>query len=484
MKRVVVLFPGVGYHTDKPLLYYARKIAMANCYEIREVAYEDLPENIRGNQEKMTEAFQKAFAQVKEQLQNVDWNNYEDILFVSKSIGTAIAASYEKEIQSTVRHIYLTPVPQSFDVMREKSGAVFHGLADPWCANEICEEKCKEKNLTLYPFERANHSLETGIATVDIGYLQQVTEYMERVMTIPVKVSSHPLSNPKADANAQKLYDYLCKQFGHSMLTAQQESVWMSSSEYEMDILQDATGTLPAIRGLDFMNEDFDGVVERSKIWDEKGGIVTICWHAGINGKGYSESLSDDPDFDKLLCEDTKEYQAMTENWDRAATALVQLRDAGIPILWRPFHEFDGGWFWWGKKGGDNFIKLWRLMYERYTEKFNLTNLIWVLGYADDVKEGWYPGDEYCDIVGSDTYNNSTHLTAWKKLAAMHTGKPLAFHECGIVPTVEKFESDGILWSWFMPWHTDFLQKNDMKQLANIYHSEKIVTLDQLEWRK
>ena len=113
-----------------------------------------------------------------------------------------------------------------------------------------------------------------------------------------------------ANEVTKEVYQYLCDSFGEVMLSCQQESTWMGSPDYEMDIIEKATGKLPAMRGLDFMNGDFDGVVERSKQWWEKGGLVTICWHTGINGKGYQESKDDIPDFDKLLDESTPEHAA------------------------------------------------------------------------------------------------------------------------------------------------------------------------------
>ena len=168
-----------------------------------------------------------------------------------------------------------------------------------------------------------------------------------------------------------------------------------------------------------------------------------------------------------------------TASGSGGAKALTELKDAGIPVLWRPFHEFDGQWFWWGKGGKDNFIKLWQLMHDKFTNEYGLNNLIWVLGYSGEVKDGWYPGDEYVDIAGSDTYDNSTNKKAWKKLEKI-TSKPLAFHECGNVPAVEKFEKDGDLWSWFMIWHTDYIIKNNADNLKEVYNSEKVITLDEL----
>ena len=292
--------------------------------------------------------------------------------------------------------------------------------------------------------------------------------------------AEHKLSNPNATVEAVKTYEYLCENFGKAIISCQQESTWMGSPVYEMKYIEEVTGKLPAMRGLDFMNNDFDGVVSRAKAWHEKGGIVTICWHTGVNGSGYQESLDDDPDFDKLLTKGTEEYNAMMSSWDRAADALAQLREAGVTVLWRPFHEFDGKWFWWGKGGSENFIKLWRLMYDYFPVEKGLDNLIWVLGYSGEVKDGWYPGDDYCDIIGSDTYDNNTNSKAWKKLEAMNTGKPLAFHECGNVPSVGEFENDGTMWSWFMIWHTDYIKNNPQDNLKEVYNSEKVITLDEL----
>ena len=277
----------------------------------------------------------------------------------------------------------------------------------------------------------------------------------------------------------EKIFAYIEENFGKNIISCQQESTWMSSPDYEINYIEEMTGKVPAMRGLDFMNNDFDGCVQRAKEWDRKGGLVTICWHTGVKSSGYQESLDDKPDFDKLLTEGTDEYNELMESWDKAAKALQELRDSGVPVFWRPFHEFDGKWFWWGKGGGDNFIKLWKLMHDIFTNEYGLDNLIWVLGYSGDVRDGWYPGDEYVDIIGSDTYNNTTNKKAWGKLLKI-TNKPMAFHECGNVPSVEQFESDGAMWSWFMIWHTDYIMKNDVENLKAVYNSDKVITLDEL----
>ena len=306
-----------------------------------------------------------------------------------------------------------------------------------------------------------------------------VTEQPQEAEQLGEENEGNSAGNVTAHEKKEKIYSYICDSFGKTMLSCQQESTWMGSPDYEINYIEETTGKLPAMRGLDFMNNDFDGVVQRSKEWDSRGGIVTICWHTGVKSSGYQESLDDDPDFDRLLTEGTDEYNELMESWDKAAKALQDLKESGVPVLWRPFHEFDGQWFWWGKGGKDNFIKLWQMMHDKFTNEYELDNLIWVLGYSGEVKDGWYPGDGYVDVIGSDTYDNSTNIKAWKKLVSI-SDKPMAFHECGNIPSVEKFENDGDIWSWFMIWHTDFITGNNKKNLTEVYNSDKVITLDEL----
>lgn len=290
-----------------------------------------------------------------------------------------------------------------------------------------------------------------------------------------------PLSNPNANENAKRLYSYLKDCYGEKIITSQQESVWRGYTEMEIDFIEEHTGKLPAMRGLDFIDDAYLPVVKRAKQWHDMGVIVTICWHTGINGKGYRESQEDIPDFEKLFTDGSEEQNAMLAVWDKAADALRRLQEQGVPVLWRPFHEFDGGWFWWGKGGPEAFIRLWRMMYDRFTNKFGLNNLIWALGYSGQVKEGWYVGDEYCDIVGSDAYDGSTNRIGWERLMKITGGKKiLAFHECGNLPEIESFDRDGCLWSWFMIWHTKYLTENNKDVLKEVYNSDIAITLDKL----
>ena len=164
----------------------------------------------------------------------------------------------------------------------------------------------------------------------------------------------------------------------------------MGSEDYEFDIIKNASGKYPALRGLDYMGDDFAGCNRRAKKWYDKGGIVTICWHCGSDFRGsHTEAMNSDLNWNAALTEGTAEYNTLIAGMDKGAKALKELQEAGIPVVWRPFHEFDGKWFWWGKGGAENFKKLWRIMYDRYTNYWGLDNLIWSLGYCGDVNAGW-----------------------------------------------------------------------------------------------
>lgn len=297
------------------------------------------------------------------------------------------------------------------------------------------------------------------------------------------------LSNENAIENAKIVYDYLQEVYGDVCLTGQMESTWMGTPDYELNYIERETGKLPAIRGLDFMHNDFAGVTKRAQEWWEKGGIPTICWHTGSDfASGYDESKAHNLNWDEAFVPGTETYNELLADMDRAVPYLQQLEDAGVPILWRPFHELDGGWFWWSKGGAENFVKLWQLMYSRYTDFWGLDNLIWVFGYSGNGGNmaAWYPGDSYVDLLGADSYNPGANVNLFEECDALAPeGMPLVFHECGTIPTEAQMEA-GAPWSFFMVWHTDYItnEKNNKKSSLNeIYNSEYFITLDELPFK-
>lgn len=159
---------------------------MNKDYEVIKVGYHDLPKNIKGDEEKKLKAFEMALSQVEEQLSDIKWKDYSDILFIGKSIGTAVAAAFGKKnldgFGGNIRYIYLTPLEQTFAVAEPNSGIVFTGTSDPWVVPEKIVSESQRLDLPCYRYEDANHSLETGNVERDIAILSEVMAKVDEVI--------------------------------------------------------------------------------------------------------------------------------------------------------------------------------------------------------------------------------------------------------------------------------------------------------------
>lgn len=294
------------------------------------------------------------------------------------------------------------------------------------------------------------------------------------------------LTNPNATDAAKAVYNFICDMSGKYIISGQQEGTNAGGTEFN-DIFA-AAGKTAVLKGLDFINGDYEGVTRRAKLWWESGGLVSICWHMGTppNGDAGYDSSKGNFNLTAALTEGTDENKALMAEFDKAVPYLKELQDAGVPVLWRPFHEFDGGWFWWGKSGSEAFIELWRLMYDYYTNEQGLNNLIWVCGFSASIAQhtDWYPGHEYVDIVGADIYaktdGSQSGLYTYCANVAGDSGKPICLHENGIIPNPDKLKEDGVHWSWFMTWHSEWLEGNGDDYIKQVYNHEYVIAMDRM----
>ena len=182
MSKLAVIFPGIGYTADKPLLHYSRRIAVKLGYETRVMNYSGFPKKIQGDRARMEQSFQIALEQSEEMLSEVDFSSYEDILFIGKSIGTIAAAKIASDspVKDRIRLVLYTPLEDTFSFDFGKAIA-FTGDDDPWVGRDksrifsICEERgipC-----TLIPY--ANHSLETEDPFMDLKMLYRIMKQTE-----------------------------------------------------------------------------------------------------------------------------------------------------------------------------------------------------------------------------------------------------------------------------------------------------------------
>lgn len=286
--------------------------------------------------------------------------------------------------------------------------------------------------------------------------------------------------SPNASPEARALLNYIRSIYGHRTLSGQMWSPWGID---EIATVFGYTGKYPALRGQDLIHErDNNREIQLAIEWWRAGGIPTIMWHWGApsRGEGYQQS-QETIDIDRCFQSGTPENLAMWNDLRRIADQLVKLRDANVPVLWRPMHEMDGGWFWYGKGGGQRFIRLWRTMFDYFVHERGLNNLIWVLCYSGEVRSGWDPGREYYDIAGPDNYGTGIQAGMFRRIQAIHGMQiPIPYHECGTIPDPAESFRQGITWSWWMLWHTGHLSNHNRQDLIAAYNHELVITRDEL----
>lgn len=205
------------------------------------------------------------------------------------------------------------------------------------------------------------------------------------------------------------------------------------------EALHAATGKWPAFVGVDYINFirqgiDTEAANRTAAAYWHQGGLVEVNVHLpnplsrqGIGLRDKGVRLSD------LLAPGLPANQAWLHELDQVAEGLQHLQEQGVVVLWRPFHEMNGGWFWWGAKPRPDFIALWRQMFLYFTQAKHLHNLIWVYSPSAGSDAGdYYPGDGFVDLVGLDAYTDYVDPAHIKGFAALvKTDKPVGFGEFG-----------------------------------------------------
>ncbi|MEM8679264.1 MAG: glycosyl hydrolase, partial [Planctomycetota bacterium] len=256
---------------------------------------------------------------------------------------------------------------------------------------------------TTFAEDRAGiFELQAGTNTLGIqqGWGYYDVDYLEFRPFEPPPLQPVPaqLNNPLANTNTQMLMNYLVSQYGQRTLAGQQHNVWTNPAFPEPAYLQKSGGLQPAMRGSDLVRyspsrvafgEPNHGETEQAIQWAEQtGGIVTMAWHWNapadlINQPGmewWRGFYTDATTFDlpgALADPTSSDYQLLLRDIDAIAVELQKFETADVPVIWRPLHEAQGGWFWWGAHGPDNFKALWHLMHERLTDTHGIDNLIW-----------------------------------------------------------------------------------------------------------
>ncbi len=335
-------------------------------------------------------------------------------------------------------------------------------------------------------------------------------DYCEITTAAPISEGTYmiakKLSNPNASDNTKRLFSYLVDIYGKNFLSGQVCDEGMYGGEIQ--VIKNTTGKMPAILSMDFMNytpSRPDGglghTVEFAKQWDAAGGIVEFHWHWTVGekywtpGPWYSTFYTEKTNFSlkkALNGQDKEGYEMLLNDIDCIAKLLKQLADEDIPVIFRPLHEASGGWFWWGASGAEAYKELYILLYDKLTNEYGLNNIIWLWnGQAAD----WYPGDEYCDIMGTDIYPGekvyTSQVSKYLEVAGWSDEqKPVYLSECGCIFDPELAARDGAWWGCWCVWCGEFVknptfnkiseQYTEAYMMKKAYDSEYVITLDEL----
>ncbi len=285
------------------------------------------------------------------------------------------------------------------------------------------------------------------------------------LIAIPVR-AAEPIADAAAEpasapAPAAGVLNYLRNLEGEGVIVGQFGMFGTGSTaaiaQEQLDAIFNMSGHYPAITGADFNRPDKsveEGISETVTWLDQKwheGYLVTASWHTpnpcGGGGYKWPEEGERFPLAHVLPGGDCRSnYLAQL---DQIAAGLLTLQNNGVVVLWRPFHEMNGPWFWWGAQPLEQYVQLWQDQHQYFAEK-GLTNLLWV--YSPNIPwdqwairaDYYYPGDAYADIVALDKYMKVSETVpelGWGSTEAedgyqqlARIDKPMMLAEFGPVP--------------------------------------------------
>ncbi|RAJ84941.1 mannan endo-1,4-beta-mannosidase [Streptomyces sp. PsTaAH-137] len=288
----------------------------------------------------------------------------------------------------------------------------------------------------------------------------------------------------------QQVIDYLKSISGSNIVSGQHNKEPASNPGQYTQQVKDVTGQYPGLWGGDLMFNAAD-VANRQRVIDQaktewsNGSLVALTWHvcpptmgSSCSFEGGVKSSISDTQFSQIVTDGTALNTAWKRRLDEAVPYLQQLKSAGVPVLFRPLHEMNETWNWWGHRPGANgSAKLYKITHDYLVGK-GLDNLIWVWNVQDNPAGGWsnyYPGASYVDVVSLDvwykSYPSSSDYTQMQSIAA---GKPIALAETGKIPNASLLDSQ-TRWAYFMMWSEQLRGNNSNAELQAGYFHPRVL---------
>ncbi|XP_014289360.1 mannan endo-1,4-beta-mannosidase [Halyomorpha halys] len=335
-------------------------------------------------------------------------------------------------------------------------------------------------------------------------------------------VSAQSPANQRANANTRKLLTALSSlggrvlsgAFGGYTNVGDENGFSMGQANQ----IQEWTKKLPAVYGIDcapgwsttadYKEADIIECMNMQAVeYAKKGGIITVSHHLPnpvfggnkANGEGAYKTAIYNNDYAAILKQGTPQRNRWWNMMEKIAKGLQGYKDRGITVLYRPLHEMNGDWFWWGalKDESQNRERqrLYKLLWQDlfyFMQKKGLDNLLWVWSpdHSRQYKTDYYPGNNFVDIVGLDAYtDNPDNINGYDEITRL--GKPFALAEVGPSTTNGQFDYNWFINSivskypktvYFMPWNAGWSPVKN-KNAWGAYNNAKVVNLGGLKVR-
>lgn len=302
--------------------------------------------------------------------------------------------------------------------------------------------------------------------------------------------------NPDATPAAKKLLAYLYSIRGRKTVSGLHIFTDADDKYIYSDYIKALAKRSPELFGYDFIDYYKPGYASQliKEVYKEflEGHIITLMWHEAkptdnppFDWSNNIQGKLSDEQWKELITPGTGLYDKWLSSIDTIAMYLKALQNLGVPILWRPYHELNGIWFWWGnRKGPDGSAKLYQMMYDRYVKHFHLNNLIWVWGpnaprnvpndEAYDFGD-YFPGLDYVDVLGSDVYRNDYKQSHYAQLLNLAKGKVIALTEVGEAPTPDIL-ADQPNWTYFMIWGDFVHTHNSPGEIEELFDDPRVIS--------
>jgi beta-mannanase len=239
---------------------------------------------------------------------------------------------------------------------------------------------------------------------------------------------------------------------------------WNGDPDVDNEYIQQTTGKLPALRGGDFLYQNTDSsggtTTSRAQNWWNAGGISQLIYHMGNpdgdDSYNSAKTSCGSGCIGRAMTSGTKENGVLMGRLDHAATELGKLQAANVAVIWRPWHESNGGWFWWGMEGGGQFVALYKFEFDYFVKVKGLHNLVWEVSWAQNNPDSsWNPGAGVFDIAGPDTYASDSPFSGQYSNARSLVGStvPISLQENGLMPEPSSmFNGNQAPWILFNTW--------------------------------